>query len=172
MIGILMALSVASVLLTNAGSSLAEAVNVSFIHPENYTDASLQGGYGLSAEEATLKELGHFLETLGPRYLKSGQVLTLEVLNIDLAGRIEWWRRNFYDTRILRDIYPPRFTLNYRLAEAGRILVERQETVVDPNYLANPGIYFSPSDPLRFEKAMLEDWFRRRFGDQRSAAGF
>jgi hypothetical protein len=32
--------------------------------------------------------------------------------------------------------------------------------VVDPNYLANPGIYFSPSDPLRFEKAMLEDWFR------------
>jgi hypothetical protein len=81
----------------------------------------------------------------------------LEVLNIDLAGRIEWWRRNFYDTRILRDIYPQRFTLNYRLAEPGRILVERQETVVDPNYLANPGIYFSPSDPLRFEKAMLED---------------
>ena len=112
MTGILMALSVASVLLTNAGSSLAEAVNVSFIHPENYTDASLQGGYGLSAEQATLKELGHFLESLGPRYLKSGQVLTLEVLNIDLAGRIEWWGRNFYDTRILRDIYPPRFTLN------------------------------------------------------------
>ena len=42
MTGILMALSVASVLLTNAGSSLAETVNVSFIHPENYTDASLQ----------------------------------------------------------------------------------------------------------------------------------
>jgi Protein of unknown function (DUF3016) len=93
-------------------------------------------------------------------------------MNIDLAGRIEWWRRYFYDTRILRDIYPPRFKLNYRLMEAGRILVERQETVVDPNYLANPGIYFSPSDPLRFEKAMLEDWFRRRFGEQRSAAGF
>jgi hypothetical protein len=44
--------------------------------------------------------------------------------------------------------------------------------VVDPNYLVNPGIYFSPSDPLRFEKAMLEDWFRRRFGEQRSAAEF
>jgi hypothetical protein len=35
--------------------------------------------------------------------------------------------------------------------------------------LANPGIYLSPNDPLRFEKAMLEDWFRRRFGNQRSA---
>jgi hypothetical protein len=126
-------------------------VNVSFIHPENYTDASLQGGYGLSAEEATLKELGHFLESLGPRYLKSGQVLTLEVLNIDLAGRIEWWGRNFYDTRILRDIYPPRFTLNYRLAEVGRILVKRQETVVDPNYLATQGSTF-PQAPPRVSK--------------------
>src|SRR5215472_16192852 len=76
-----------------------------------------------------------FFESIGPRYLKSGQVLTLDVLNVDLAGRIEWWRRNFYDIRIFRDVYPPRFKLNYRLAEAGRILVEGQETVVDPDYL-------------------------------------
>jgi hypothetical protein len=39
---ILVALSVAGVLLINAGSSLAETVDVSFIHPENHTDASLQ----------------------------------------------------------------------------------------------------------------------------------
>jgi hypothetical protein len=61
--------------------------------------------------------------------------------------------------------------LNYRLSEDGRVKVENRETVVDPNYLANPGIYFSPNDPLRFEEAMLEDWFRGRFGDQRSVAG-
>jgi hypothetical protein len=42
MTGILMVLSDAGVLLINAGSSLAEAVNVSFTHPENDTDASLQ----------------------------------------------------------------------------------------------------------------------------------
>src|SRR5215470_2586571 len=102
-------------------------------------------------------KLAVFFESLGPRYLKSHQVLTLDVLNVDLAGKIEWWRRDFYDTRILRDVYPPRFTLNYRLSEDGRTLAENKETVVDPNYLANPGIYFSPIDPLRFEKAMLED---------------
>ena len=166
---ILMALTVAGLLVINAAPSLAGMVNVSFIHPEDFSDASLQGGYGTKAEQGTLEEIGRFFESLGSRYLKSGQVLTLEVLNIDLAGRIEWWRRNFYGTRILRDIYPPRFTLSYRFAEAGRVLVESQETVVDPNYLANPGIYLSPNDPLRFEKAMLEDWFRRRFGNQRSA---
>jgi hypothetical protein len=170
MIHTLKALSVAGTLLINAASSLAGTVNVSFIHPENFADASLQGGYGKSSEQATLEQLGHFLESLGPWYLKAGQTLALDVLNVDLAGRIEWWRRDFYDTRILRDVYPPRFTLKYRLVEAGQVLVESQETVVDPDYLANPGIYFSTSDPLRFEKAMLEDWFRRRFGDHRSAA--
>ena len=68
----------------------------------------------------------------------------------------------------LRDVYPPRFTLHYRLVEGGRTLIEGQGTVVDPNYLANPAIYFSPSDPLRFEKAMLADWFRARFADPTS----
>jgi hypothetical protein len=114
-----MALIVAGVLLINASPGLAGTVNVSFIDPENLTDASLQGGYGMRAEQGTLDEIGRFFESLGSRYLKSGQVLTLDVLNVDLAGRIEWWRRNFYDTRILRDVYPPRFKLNYQLAEAG-----------------------------------------------------
>jgi hypothetical protein len=172
MTGVFGALSVAAALLTNAPSSLAGTVNVSFVHPENFTDASFQGGYGTSFEQAALEQLSHFLESLGPRYLKSGQTLTLRVLNVDLAGRIEWWRRDFYDTRILRDVYPPRFALKYRLGESARVLVEAQETVVDSDYLSNPGIYFSTSGPLRFEKAMLEDWFRRRFGDHRSAATF
>jgi hypothetical protein len=35
--------------------------------------------------------------------------------------------------------------VRYRLAEGGRTLLEGQETVVDPNYLANPARYFTPS---------------------------
>jgi hypothetical protein len=171
MTGVLGASSVAAALLINAVPCFAGTVNVSFIHPENFADASLQEGYRTRAEQGTLDEIGRFFESLGPRYLKSQQVLTLDVLNVDLAGKIEWWRRDLYNTRILRDVYPPRFTLNYRLSEDGRTLAENKETIVDPNYLANPGIYFSPIDPLRFEKAMLEDWFRRRFGDQHSSAG-
>ena len=82
---------------------------------------------------------------------------------MDLAGKIEWWRRNAYDLRILRDVYPPRFALRYRLVENGHTLLEGEETVVDPNYLANLALYFTPNDPLRFEKAMLGSWFQARF---------
>jgi hypothetical protein len=87
---------------------------------------------------------------------------------VDLAGKIEWWRRNAYDLRILRDVYPPRFALRYRLREGERILIEGEETVVDPDYLANPALYFTPSDPLRFEKVMLGSWFQARFTDPRA----
>ena len=116
-------------------------------------------------------EVARYFDSLGVRYLGPQQVLTLEVLNIDLAGKFEWWRKPGFDqVRILRDIYPPRFKLRYRLSEGDRTLVEGEETVVDPNYLANPAIYFSPSDPLRFDKAMLASWFQARFGAGRPTA--
>jgi hypothetical protein len=73
MTGVFTALSGAGALLINAVPGLAGTVNVSFIHPENFTDASLQGGYGTKAEQGTLDEIGRFFESLGPRYLKSGQ---------------------------------------------------------------------------------------------------
>jgi hypothetical protein len=51
--------------------------------------------------------------------------------------------------------------LHYRLAEGRRTLLEAEKTVVDPNYLANPDLYFTPTDPLRLEKAMLGRGSRR-----------
>ena len=171
----LLPVAVVGLLLASPVPGVAGAVQVSFLHPGTYTDASLSGGYGARAEQWTLGEIGRYLESLGARYLGAEQVLTLEVLNVDLAGKIEWWRRPAYDLRVLRDVYPPRFTLHYRLTEGGRTLREGEETVVDPNYLANPTIYFSPSDPLRFDKAMLADWFRARFageGSTRTPVGF
>jgi hypothetical protein len=162
-------LSLVCFLLASTIPAIAGMVSVSFIRPGTYTDASLSADYGIKAEQSTLAEIGRYFESLGARYLEPQQVLTLEVLNVDLAGKFEWWRRiDYYNVRILRDVYPPRFTLHYRLVEGGRTLIEGQETVVDPNYLANPAIYFSPSDPLRFEKAMLADWFRARFADPTS----
>jgi len=168
----LISFSLAFFLVANATSASAGTVTVSFVEPENYSDANLWGGYGPKADRWTLDEFGRYFETLGTRYLGPQQVLRLEILNIDLAGKFEWWRRNAYKLRSLRDVYPPRFTLHYTLYEGGQKVAERQETVSDPNYLANPGIYFLPSDPLRFEKAMLADWFRARFEASAKTAAF
>src|SRR5262249_16494318 len=58
-------------------------VEVSFIHPERYTDA----GFGSSETQANCDEIARHLERLGQRYLGTGQDLKIDVLDVDLAGR-------------------------------------------------------------------------------------
>jgi hypothetical protein len=44
------------------------------------------------------------------------------------------------------------------------------ETISDINYLMRASIAYS-SDSLRYEKAMLDEWFRTRFVDRQPALG-
>ena len=50
-------------------------------------------------------------------------------------------------------------SLRYRLLEDGRVLGEGQDILIDQNYLSNPAAYFTPSDPLRYDKLLLASWF-------------
>ena len=138
------------------------AVNVSFVQPERYTDATLANGYGEAARAPVLNEIAAYLQQLGQRYLPPGRELTVEILDIDLAGQFEWWRRNAYDTRIMREVTRPRIALRYRLEEKGAVLARAEEALTDPYYLSNQAAQIS-GDPLRYEKSMLDDWFRARF---------
>jgi hypothetical protein len=143
-------------------SSAAATVEVSFVHPERYTDASIDGGYGSKASESALREIRTYLEKLGDRYLKPDQRLTIEVLDIDLAGRYEPWRTFAYDVRLLRGATWPRIKVRYSLKEGDAVLVKAEETVTDLNYLRNIAAR-NANGRLPYEKAMLEDWFRARF---------
>ena len=103
-------LSLSSMLIATVSSANAETV-VSFIHPERFADASLNGGHGLESEQPALTGIAQYLESLGGRYLASHQSLIIEVTNVDLAGQFEPWRTLAYDVRVMRDIYPPRIVL-------------------------------------------------------------
>ena len=86
--------------------------------------------------------------------------------DLDLAGEYEPRLRS-YDVRVMRDVYPPRIKMHYRLTENGHSVVEGDELVDDMNYLANPAARMI-QEPLRYEKAMLSDWFRTRFASKRN----
>src|SRR4051794_8567170 len=76
-----------------AGSMPASADTVvSFVHPEQFTDASLSGGYGPKVEQPALSEIARYLGSLGTRYLGTRQTLGIDVMNVDLAGQFEPWR--------------------------------------------------------------------------------
>jgi phosphatidylethanolamine-binding protein (PEBP) family uncharacterized protein len=160
--GLLLGSAVAVLAGPATASSAFAAIDVSFRQPERYTDANLRGGYGEKARAPAVDGLRQAFEQLAARYVRPEQTLSVTVVDLDLAGQFEWWHRNAYDLRFLRDATPPRIKLRYVLRQGDAVLAEADETLTDVNYLSRAGIR-ALADPLRYEKAMLEDWFRRRF---------
>ncbi|MGE0447395.1 MAG: DUF3016 domain-containing protein [Vicinamibacterales bacterium] len=142
------------------------AVDVTFAEPARYSDARLNGNVRPGADESVLKQLRAHLEALGARYLRDGQVLKVEVLDIDLAGRYEPWRATAYDVRFLRDVTWPRIKLRYALESGGAAVAQGEETLADLGYLSHPEVRLA-SDRLGYEKRMLDEWFRARFAAQK-----
>ena len=97
------------------------------------------------------------------RLLPPDEQLEITFDDIKLAGEFEPWRRpGNEDIRILRDVYPPRARLHYRLlASDGRVLREGDAKLTDMAYLQRA--VADSSDPLRYDKRMLREWLRREF---------
>jgi hypothetical protein len=133
-------------------------VSVNFVHPEKFRDEDFRRSF---KRDGVIAELRKYFDRLGAIYLKKGQTLQIDVLNADLAGRYEPWN-GLYDVRVLRDVTPPSFRLRYTLRQGKKIVARGEETVTDMNYLWNLSAR-SSSGRFTYEKAMLRDWFRKRF---------
>jgi len=145
------------------------AVIVQFVHPEHYTDSTFRNAAGSLSPKIVMDEVGRELRRLGERFLPPGQVLSVEILDIQLAGYNNWWSFPGNDVRIVSNAAPPpRFKLRYALRSKGKLLAASEETVADINFLMNPSARFS-SDPLAYEKALLDTWFRDRFVGRKPA---
>ena len=149
---------IASLLAAVASTAMAGTVSVSFINTASYTDA----GTTSWDEQANLKTLATHLEKLGQRWLPAGQVLKVEVLDVDLAGSLRP-QRDGSQVRVLRGGADwPRISLRYTLEENGKVLRSGQEQVSDTTYAqAQSGPRDSSS--LHYEKRMLDGWFKARF---------
>ena len=152
-------------LLTQAAPTAT--IEVRFSHPENFTDANLDRETGRGASEAVLKELKTSIQHFGERYLQPGQRLSVDVRDVDLAGRFERWRGSASKVRVMREVTWPRIDLHYSLEQDGRETVSRDAVVEDKSYLVH-GRRYGSSERLRYEKAMLQDWFRETFAQQPS----
>ena len=132
------------------------AVTVNFTKPENYTDMPLSSW----DRESTLKTLQAHFDKLGAT-LPAGQDLKVEVLDIDLAGRIRPTFSYPHEIRVLRGMADwPMIQLRYSIESKGQVLKSGEERVADMNYLGHLNRYFS-GESLRYEKAMLDEWFKR-----------
>ncbi len=137
---------------------------VRFVAPQHFADQEFKRSASRAEAIAVFER---FLVELGDRYVRKGQSLVIEVLDVQLAGDYASWWSVMNDVRVLTDATPPRLNLHYTLRENGQILAEARESITDANYLTNPAARASV-DPYIHEKVLLESWFRKRFAAPRA----
>lgn len=138
-------------------------VSVTYADPARFSQARGAPRESAQARQAWLDALSlHLADQAAPR-LPEGQRLTVHITDVQRAGGFEPWRGpQAGDVRIVRDIYPPRIDLEFKLLAAdGRVLREGRRQLRDSAFMMRPG--GSSSDPLRHEKALVDDWVRMEF---------
>jgi hypothetical protein len=143
-----------------AVASEAPAVAVTYVAPESFVDSRLYRAPQQVASEPVLRELSAHLEDLGRRTLKPGDVLRVEIRDIDLAGRIVYGAGG--STRVMDRLSWPRIALGYVLERVGAPALRGEEIVADETYLNRHGKLY-PNAMLPYEKRMLDHWFKARF---------
>ena len=137
---------------------VAGVAELSFVDSARFADT----GSTPWERQANLNTLTSHLQVLAKHHLGANQVLKIEVLNVDLAGEPQPSRRAGRDLRIVRGKADwPRIQLRYTLEAAGKPLLSGEETVADMDY--SHGLQSDRyTEPLRYEKRMLEHWFKTR----------
>lgn len=148
---------------TDASAATHKNIRIEYIHPEKFTDVGDRDFPRDSLRTEYLGQLRKHLVQGAARLLPAEQQLIVSITDIDMAGNFEPWRIRLYDTRIIRDVYPPRIDLRFALTAAdGTPLKEGERQLRNPAFLMAIPPYFR-DDPLRYEKALLDDWLEREF---------
>ena len=110
-----------------------------------------------------LEALKQHLEAAAARYLNASQKLSIDVLDVNLAGKTEM-TRTAMGLRVLRGRADwPRIELRYTLESAGSAARSGQATVSDMAYLQHGSTSRFSGEALHYERRMLDAWFRAEF---------
>lgn len=135
-------------------------VTVRWENPSGFSDLRYSGNRYEAARGNWVQELALHLRDEALTRLAPGQRLDVDILDIRRAGMYEPWRGpDLDDVRIIRDFYPPSMTLNFRHTDAdGRVLAQGERKLRDSGFLMGDSLM--DTDPLRYEKRMIDRWVR------------
>lgn len=149
---LLKTLIISGLLLGSAAASAAVTVN--FVKPDDYPDMP----FSPVDRDAILKEISSHFTELG-KNLPAGTDLTIDVLDLDLAGRLQPSRSGDRDIRILRGGADwPRMTLHFSMESGGKVINSGDAQLQDMDYQFHAR-RVTDGEPLRYEKQMIDDWF-------------
>ena len=139
-----------------AATPAVAKVTVTFPDPSHYTDTRDRQ----YRTEDVMKLLEDVFASIGKKRLPEGTDLSVEIVDVDLAGRP---RGNMpTEIRIMKAIDRPCIDLKYSLTSDGKVLQSGKDQICDSDYLRTLGPGFFESEPLVFEKRMLDEWLEGR----------
>ena len=138
-------------------------VSVQYVDPEEFSEVKQYGQQDRFNRTQYLEPLKAHLIKRATKMLPSGQRLQVDITDIKLAGGYEPWHGpELMHVRIMKDIYPPRIELNFKLVDSqGEVLREGSRKLSNLGYLESGATGIANSDPLRYDKAMIDSWLRR-----------
>lgn len=147
----------------NATPASAPRVSVTYADPQNFTENRTFGMQNRINGTRYLEPLKDHLIKRATRMLPPGERLEVTITDIKLAGAYEPWHgASMSHVRIMKDVYPPRIDLTFKLLNAdGAVLREGSRTLRDIGFLRSGLTTPGNTDPLRYDKALLNDWLRR-----------
>ena len=142
-------------------------VAVSWGDPAQFSELRSSGNRWEAERGNWVVQLAEYARSSAAKQLAPGQKLELTITDLQRAGRYEPWQSpQLQNVRMVRDIYPPRISLNYTLYGAdGQVLAQAERKLSDLGYLMGSQP-LNQTDPLRYEKRMLDQWARRDLGPQ------
>lgn len=135
-----------------------DRVNVSWADPASFSEHSCDFAPG-GRDTAWVGDLARYTRARAEKILPAGARLDVHFIDIDRAGEC---RPNMRaeQIRVIRDMYPPRITLHYRLSGNGVAAADADAKLVDLAFMMNGGMP-GDTDPLRYEKRLVDDWLRK-----------
>ncbi|QJR15159.1 DUF3016 domain-containing protein [Usitatibacter palustris] len=157
--------------LATAAFAAPPVVTVTYVDPDKFTDVKYDYIPNAKEREHILGELKKYIEERAAKRLPDGSKLDVTVTDVDMAGGFDMpaGASGLWRTRLVKDIYPPRMNLAFKLTgDDGKTVSEGERKLVDLGFLM--GNYSMSSDMLRFEKKMLDAWISKEFPGAPKAA--
>ena len=136
-------------------------VHVEWTDPAQFSELRYSRNRWEAQQGDWVTQLAEYLQERAAARLPPGQRMDVTITDIKRAGSFEPWHgANADHVRVMREIYPPRMTLQVRITDAdGQVVSEGEHRLQDMGYLTNSRPM--DTDPLRHEKDMIDSWLRR-----------
>lgn len=153
-------LLVCAALVAASAAPLAYAeVKINFIEPDKFVDI----GRTQWDRDDAMRGLTRVFEALAKKYVPQGQDVLFEVTDVDLAGTERPSFRH-QDLRIVRSIDWPAISFRYTVKEGDKTVAQGQDRLADLDFQHRIGVNSYSAESYPYERRMLEDWFRAKFG--------